>query len=96
MKFVIPLTSFVHGSVNGQEGQALELEDSMANDLERAGLVRTRFEPPANKASGGKATGDGAGQPSSASPAAPALPLKTSPKSTRGAAKPTAKKKSGK
>lgn len=86
---VIPLTEFVHGSITAHEGRPLEIDADTAAALERDGLVRIRADSvPAKKAMpAGKPEGDGAGQPSSALPAAPVLPKPTLPVSKRGAVK---------
>lgn len=73
---VVPLTSFVHGSINAVEGHPIEIADGTAADLERAGLVRIRLAP--DKAvTVGKPEGDGQGQPSPSLPAAPPLSTAT-------------------
>lgn len=102
MPEVIPLTDFVHGKINARTGHAIALNEHVANDLERAGLVRIKFVPPSQpigirnaqggvievyEPAAGKAADDGQGQPSSSSPAAPASPTKTSPPSKAGASK---------
>ena len=92
----IALTDFVHGEINAVHGRPVlhrdgtVLSKELAEDLERAGLVRIQTVP-AKKETLGKAEDGGAGQPSSASPRAPASPTKTSPSPKRGAAK-TSKK----
>lgn len=84
MKTIVPLTEFVHGSITAREGRPIEIDDATAAELERAGLVRIRNEPPVNKAAPGKEPDDGAGQPSSVSPPAPVSTPATSPKSKPG------------
>ena len=83
---VVPLQSFVHGRYQAREGRAILMPETVAQDLERAGLVRIRPTsaptPPA-----GKGSDDGPGQPSSASPAAQASTIQTSKSSRRGATK---------
>lgn len=87
----VPLTDFVHGPITAFEGRPFSCERSMADDLERAGLVRIKYGPvrPVIRTRGegvdaGKAPDDGRGQPSSALPAAPASPPATSESSKRG------------
>lgn len=84
----IALTDFVHNDIEAREGRLVRhrsgelISDHIAADLERAGLVRIRTQAPvpqpAVKAAAGKAADDGAGQPSSASQAAPASQTVTS------------------
>lgn len=96
----IPLTEFVHGKMTARVGHPLQMSEHTAADLERAGLIRIQFTPPQQplaikNAAGatveiyegtrGKARGDGPGQPSSASPAAPVLTSKTLQPSKAGA-----------
>lgn len=92
----IPLTNFVHGHINAVEGRPILpwIEEATARDLERAGLVRIRtaHAVPVQKVDAGKVTDDGEGPPSSVSPAAPASPTKTSPRSRRGASTATTDK----
>lgn len=85
----VPLTDFVHGHITGVEGRPTPMERGVAEDLERAGLLRIKHAPLAKPRSGtqaeaGKAPDDGAGQPSSASPVAPASPQTTSQSSRHG------------
>lgn len=84
----IPLTSFAHGSINAHEGKALMLDERLADDLERAGLIRVKRARPmaatAEVADAGKPQAAGEAQQSSVSPAAPASPMTTAPKSGRG------------
>lgn len=86
----IPLTSFVHGPIDAHEGKAVMIEERLADDLERAGLVRVKRARPAvvtssaGAADAGKPAAAGAEQPSSASPAAQASPTTTAPPSGRG------------
>ena len=83
---VVPLTSFIHGSINAHEGRPLTMDASAAGDLERAGLIRIKLaQTHASADIVGKAADDGAGQPSSALPAAQALPTTTSHLSKDGA-----------
>jgi hypothetical protein len=80
---IVPLRSFVHGRYRLRAQQAMLLPESIAQDLERAGLVR--FRPTLNpKALAGKGSDDGPGQPSSASQAAQASTIQTSRPSRRG------------
>lgn len=94
---VVPLTSFVHGSINADEGTPFDCEKGLAEELERASLVRIKNEPvpaapsadaPKDAANAGgepgKAQDDGAGPLSSASPVAPASPTTMSKSSARG------------
>lgn len=90
---VVPLTSFVHGNIDAHEGKEFNCEKGLADEFERAGLVRIKRTSvtTATTAAGsepGKATGDGVGQPSSASPAAPASPTTTPPPSGTGSRRP--------
>jgi len=64
----IPLTDFLHGKIDAREGKPLYIENALALELERAGLVRINLTP---GAAAKKAGDDGAGQASSASAAAP-------------------------
>jgi len=81
---IVPLTNFIHGPYRMRAGQAMPLSESIARDLERAGLVRIRPAPVKASVQAGKETDDGQGQPSSASPAAPASRETTSRASRRG------------
>lgn len=87
----IPLTSFVHGAIDAHEGKAVMIEGSVADELERAGLIRVKRERPApivpQASEAGKPPAAGVEQPSSASPAAPVSPETTSPPSDGGAKK---------
>lgn len=89
---VTPITDFIHGAINARAGVPIDIADSTAADLERAGLVRIKGHNQAPAA--GKSKDDGAGQPSSSSQAAPASPITTSTLSKRGAAKGRKKGKS--
>lgn len=80
----VPLTEFVHGSIVAHEGRPMPIPEHVARELEKAGLVRIKMTPAAGylpAAQGatdpGKAQDDGAGRPSSASPADPASPRGT-------------------
>lgn len=79
----VPLTEFVHGSIHAHEGKPIQIVEHVARDLEKAGLVRIKMAPGAflpavqGAADQGKAQDDGAGRPSSASPADPASPRGT-------------------
>jgi hypothetical protein len=81
---VVPLSDFIHGSINAREGHPVQMDNGVAADLERAGLVRIRLENVPAAASG-KEPDDGQGRPSSALQAAPVLqqtiaqPLKRGP-----------------
>jgi hypothetical protein len=85
----IPLTDFVHDQIRAREGHPIELEDSIAMELERKGLVRVRIAPARGRraigADPGKVQAAGAAQPSSASPAVRPSTSTTSPSSARGA-----------
>jgi hypothetical protein len=85
----VPLTEFVHGSITAHEGHPLFIDEHTAAELERAGLVRIKLVPTGKKAEAdaGKAPDDGAGPPSSASPAAQALSTPTLRASKPGGAK---------
>lgn len=93
---VVPLTSFVHGSIDAHEGRPFPCEKGLADEFERAGLVRIKRPPvqsvaqrtPQPDPTAVKAADDGAGQPSSASQAAPASPTTTSQQSASGAKRP--------
>lgn len=92
----VPLTSFTHDRINAHEGKAFQCRKALADDLERAGLVRVRRPrvtpadvnvPPTAvypQGDAGKAQDDGAGRPSSVSPAAPASHPMTLNASERG------------
>lgn len=96
----IPLTDFIHGPINAHEGRPQMMEQGLAEDLERAGLVRVKLVPRrvdqalrvrgagAIVGEAGKAPDDGAGPPSSASPAAPVSQSTTSRASKPGGDKP--------
>ena len=82
---VVPLSDFIHGQINAREGHAQLMEAGLAEELERAGLVRIKMAPayankmmsePVNK---GKAEDDGPGLPSSVLPADPASRTLTLP-----------------
>jgi hypothetical protein len=79
---VVPLASFVHGSLDAREGHPVKLDETVAKDLERAGLVRirARTEP-------GKGVDDGRGQPSFVLPVAQVLQTRTLKLPRRGEAK---------
>lgn len=73
----IPLTSFIHGSVDAHEGRSFPLDSSTAGELERAGLIRIKRErvrvklpqaPVIKPLEAGKVPDAGVVQPSSASP----------------------------
>jgi hypothetical protein len=77
----IPLTSFIHNSINAVEGKPIEMDESLASELERHGLVRIklvhrRVDQALSLGSSaeiisGKAVADGQGPPSSALPLDP-------------------------
>ena len=76
----IPLRNFVHNTLNCTEGKPILMQDGLARELERHGLVRVAIVPRAEKpkaAEVGKAADDGKGQPSSASRQAPPLQTQT-------------------
>lgn len=86
----VPLTSFAHDTIDAHEGKVLLIEKGLADDLERAGLVRVkrpRVTPAQVQNDAGKAPDGGEGQPSSVSPAAPASPTPTLPAFGRGGKK---------
>ena len=74
---VVPLTDFVHGRISANEGRPIMLENSLARDLERAGLVRIKLTTQSNKEVVGKVADDGAGRPLSALQAAHLSPTQT-------------------
>lgn len=86
----IAVDSFQHDEIIGVRGRAIQppLEQSIAQDLERAGLVRINVpslrDAPAAIASG-KAQDDGTAQPSSALPAGQVLHATTLKSSANGA-----------
>ena len=89
----IPLTSFIHGSVDAHEGRAVYFDHSTAGELERAGLIRIKRErvrvklpqaPVIKPAEAGNARDVGQGQPPSVLPAAQVLPTPTLITSGRG------------
>lgn len=84
---VMPLSNFVHGHLNTKEGRPIWIEETVARDLERAGLVRIMAARavPAERVDLGKPEDDGQGQPSSVSQAAPASRTTISPRSRSGA-----------
>ena len=84
---VVPLTDFVHNAITAREGHPIDMPESTALDLEKAGLVRISVD---KAVAAGKSKDDGPGQPSSASP--PALPSKTITTKTLHLPKPGAKK----
>jgi len=95
----VPLTSFVHGHINADEGRPMLMEEGLARDLERAGLVRVKLiarrvdqalsvrGAAAIVAEAGKAPDDGKVPPSSASPVDQALAMGKSLLSKPGAGK---------
>lgn len=102
---VIPLDSFSHGGINAERDVPITVDDDLAVQLERAGLVRiggaggakktARTEPAASKAAAGNSPAAGEAQPSSASQAAPVSERTIAKPSGRGAAakKGTAKRR---
>lgn len=97
----IPLTDFVHGRINAHEGKPILLDDSLAGDLERAGLLRVKLTPrrvdQALSVQGGativateagKAPAVGEAVPSSSLPAAQASPPTTLHLPKRGPGRP--------
>lgn len=90
---VVFLSDFCHGGLNAVQGKSQLLEKGVAEDLERAGLLRITMSPvakiagPATRAEAGKAPDGGEGQPSSSLPAAQASPEKTSTSSGNGSGK---------
>lgn len=83
----IPLTNFVHGHFECRMNRPVMMPAGVADDLEKAGLIRIALKRTAAPIVSGKAQDDGQGQPSSASQAAPASQPTTSQPSKRGAAK---------
>jgi hypothetical protein len=92
----IALSDFVHGDITATEGAscgivtASLIDSGLAEDLERAGLLRIKTPaaaPASPAAAPGKPRDDGQGQPSSASQAAPASQPTTSSSSKAGSAK---------
>lgn len=86
----IALKNFCHGAINATEGHPLLIQDALARELERHGLVRVSIIPRQEKPKAveqGKAQDDGRGQPSSASPVAPPSLMQTLHLSKRGGAK---------
>lgn len=90
---VVFLSDFCHGSLNAEQGKSTILDKALAEDLERAGLLRITMAPvakiagPATRQEAGKALDDGEGQPSSSSPAAHPLAQRKSKKSGSGVGK---------
>lgn len=80
---VVFLTDFCHGSLNASQGKGQQLEKGLAEDLERANLLRIVMAPvakvagPGARIDAGKVQDGGAGQPPSSSQAAPASTPKT-------------------
>lgn len=95
---VVPLTDFQHGGKAFREGTVQAVHESMANELERAGLVRVKMAPPLRNqmAPGletkdgepGKAPAGGEGTPSASSPAAQVSPSTTVEPPKRGRGRP--------
>lgn len=95
---IIPLTSFVHGSVDAHAGRPQMVDADIAAELSANGLVRISNATSLLHAGkltnlpvvgdAGKAQDDGRGQPSSVLPAAPASRTKTLPPSKPGVTKP--------
>ena len=96
----IPLKNFVHGSLDCTEGKPILMQDGLARELERHGMVRVaiiprRVDQALAVGSGaavieievGKAADDGQGQLSSLSHPAPLSPTPTSHVSKRGGGK---------
>jgi hypothetical protein len=90
----IPLTDFQHDDIRARDGHPLWLEESLARDLERAGLLRIPTIPAlvrGRRVAGidpGKVLAAGVAAPSSASPAAPASPSTIAHSSEPGAIEP--------
>lgn len=90
--WVVPLTSFAHGTIDAHEGVPIEIDTEDAVVLEDAGFIRVSKVPLPEATrpvvgTAGKVQDDGKGQPSSASQAAPASPLTTLQSSKSGASK---------
>jgi hypothetical protein len=84
---VVVLSEVTHGSLSLKEGAVMQMEQSTARDLERAGHVRIRLENvPA--AVSGKEPDDGQGRPSSALQAAQVVPPQTVQPLKRGPGRP--------
>lgn len=87
----VALTDFTHDQIRAREGKVVEplLDEVIARDLERAGLVRIRVAPLRGRrilgVDPGKVQAAGVEQTLSSSPAAPASTPTTSPLSVRGA-----------
>lgn len=95
---VVPLQDFQHGSRRFVANVAHDVPDSLATDLERAGLVRVKMAAPLqNKMqpdadpNPGKALADGEGTPSASSQAAPASQTTIAPPLKRGRGRPRTK-----
>lgn len=84
---VIPLTGFIHGSIIAVEGKSVEMEKSLAEDLQRAGLVRVNLSPKAEGDQAGKDEAAGQEAPSSVSPVAQASPQRMFAKPSAGEGK---------
>lgn len=93
----VPLTSFVHGTINAHQGRDTMIPQNLALDLERAGLVRIkmvsrRVDRPAQSGAvlvtpsvkPGNLPAAGGGAASSVSPVAQASPQTTSNSRTSG------------
>lgn len=93
----VALTDFVHNDIDARFNKLCRhsdgslIDEFTARDLEANGLVRIRMNPVVAKQPGanpaGKASDDGAGQPSSASPAAPRSTTLTSDSLKPGASR---------
>ncbi len=88
----VPLKDFIHGNIYAKADKSFLVDDSIAGDLERAGLVRIKMRPQyANKMvdghenKAGKAQAAGLDQPSPSLPAAQASPPGTLHLPRRGA-----------
>lgn len=89
---VIPLTDFQHDDIRAREGHPLDIEEAIAADLARTGLVRIpALTAPAMRGARalgvqpGKVRAGGVVAPQSSSPAARASASKTANESERGA-----------
>lgn len=86
----VALTDFTHDNINARNGRVIErLDEQLALELERAGLVRIRVSPLRGRriigVEPGKVQAAGEVQPPSSSQAARASTPTTLPSSVRGA-----------
>lgn len=95
---VIPLTDFQHGPKTFAQGVPADIPELLANDLERAGLVRVKMAPtltnkmqPDAEPTPGKAQADGGGTPSASLPVAQVSPETIAQPLKRGRGRPRTK-----